>query len=83
MKTITIPGFKDETNFHDRAVYVFSEKLFEYYAEEEIKQGEPLGKDLAIFVSVMTKEEIEALKKMPEEEQKQIMYSSVEPVKKV
>lgn len=77
MKTFNIPLFKAETNFQVRALYELDRQMTEYFAENKMIPGQPLGKDLGIFVTVMTKEEIERLQKMPVAEAQKELQTSV------
>lgn len=62
MKTFTIELVSVETNFQGRANYEFSKELDRFLIEHKKKNGTPLGEDMAIFVTMMTKTEAENLK---------------------
>lgn len=77
MKTFNIPLFKAETNFQVRALYELDRQMTEYFKENNMIPGKPLGKDLGIFVTVMTKEEVEQLQKMPQAEAEKELQKSL------
>lgn len=77
MKTITIPLSAVETNFAMRAQYVFGQALAQFLEENGAVPGKPLGENMAIFITMMTKKEIDDLKKQPIEKQQEILKSSL------
>lgn len=62
MKTFTIELFAVETNFQGRANYEFAKALDEFLIKHKKRNGTPLGEDMAVFVTMMTKKEAQALK---------------------
>lgn len=62
MKTFTIQLHSAETNFGTRATYEFTKELNSFLVVDNNKvHGQPLGEEMAIFVTMMTKKEADNL----------------------
>lgn len=83
MKTFTIELVSAETNFGQRAMYEFSKELNTFLIVDNGKTfGKPLGEDMAIFVTMMTKKEAEDLKKAENENSMKALSTLKKSIKK-